>query len=48
MTQPWELHDPVPEHTADQRRRRRRTMMTSLVALLVVVGMVGTTVISLF
>jgi len=48
MTQPWELDDPVPEHPADRARRRRRSMLTSLIALLVVVGLVGTTVLSLF
>lgn len=48
MTQPWELDDPVPEHPADRARRRRRTLGTSVIALLVVVGLVGTTVMSLF
>ncbi len=48
MTQPWELNDPVPEHQADRARRRRRSMMTSIIALLVLIGLVGTTVISLF
>jgi len=48
MTQPWELHDPVPENRQDQSRRRRRQFAVSAIALLVVIGMVGTTVISLF
>lgn len=48
MSQPWELDEPVPEHPADRSRRRRRNIMTSLVALFVVLGLVGTTVMSLF
>lgn len=48
MTNPWELDDPVPEDSADRFRQQRRSLMTSIIALLVVLGLVGTTVISLF
>ncbi|WP_022869148.1 hypothetical protein [Yaniella halotolerans] len=48
MTQPWELNDPVPENNYDRSRRRRRQFATTLIALLVVVGLLGTTVLSLF
>lgn len=48
MSQPWELHDPVPEHPRDRARRRRRNAMTTVIALLVVLGLVGPTVISVF
>lgn len=48
MTQPWELHDPVPERPSDRARRRRKQAAATVVALLVVVGMVGTTVVALF
>lgn len=48
MSQPWELDEPVPEHPADRARRRRRSLLASLIALLVVLGLVGTTVVSLF
>ncbi|HIW47431.1 MAG TPA: hypothetical protein H9884_11105 [Candidatus Yaniella excrementigallinarum] len=48
MRQPWELHDPVPEHPSDRGRRRRKQAATTVVALLVVVGMIGTSVVALF
>ncbi|HIY85436.1 MAG TPA: hypothetical protein H9822_03200 [Candidatus Yaniella excrementavium] len=48
MTQPWELHDPVPEDHYDRSRRRRRQFATTLISLLVVVGLIGSTVLSLF
>ncbi|NWN89092.1 MAG: hypothetical protein HLX51_11235 [Micrococcaceae bacterium] len=48
MTPPWELRDPVPDHPRDNSKRRRRQAATTVIALLVVVGMVGTTVLSLF
>ncbi|WP_161485841.1 hypothetical protein [Enteractinococcus helveticum] len=47
MSQPWELHDPVPETDRDRAKRRRRQFGVSAIALLVVIGMIGTTVMSL-
>lgn len=47
MSQPWELDNPVPENDRDRARRRRRQFGVSAIALLVVIGMVGTTVMSL-
>lgn len=48
MTQPWELHEPVPENHYARSKRRRKHATTTVIALLVVLGMVGTTVASLF
>lgn len=47
MNQPWELHSPVPENDRDRARRRRKQFGVSAIALLVVLGMIGTTVLSL-
>ncbi len=47
MTQPWELDDPIPENERDRARRRRKQFGVSAIALLVVIGMLGTTVMSL-
>lgn len=47
MSQPWELDDPVPETDRDRAKRRRRQFGVSAIALLVVIGLVGSTVMSL-
>ena len=38
MSQPWELHDPVPESDRERAKRRRRQFGVSFIALLVVIG----------